>query len=325
VSTYDPGRLAFVLEDLHDELAQWSTAASEILRNAEHAQRHAAEVVEQVAHRAALTDDQARRDRESVQRAAEEIETAFGKGKEATNIANKTLKTAERLSQIARTTLNTWEAALKEALAWLQRAETRLAQAIQQLQQAEYALAVAHHNVQVAKSNLEACMNSDRRCNREKREYEQAIYVLEQAQQFFVVAQAEVVAAQAEVAQAQARVTCCQAAVGVAKQAVGVAQDAQQCAIQCVKEAELSLEYAQSAERMVSNAQKTSAAEMDVAEQMMMESRKATSHIDQAQTQLNTADRAEASAQRNCSDAQREINYRVQRLRDLNRPGLGSL
>jgi exonuclease VII small subunit len=329
MSTYDPRIVAQALDDLQEEIAHWSSIASDTLASAIDFQRHAKEAVDRALHNAAIMLDRAKDDGENVQNAVSSVAAAIEKCGSAKSIAHQTLIEAQRVLESARTTLQQWQAELQIALAWLARAEARLAAAIREYERARSALRSAEWALSSAESRYNDCRNDKERsdCSGEAAAVSRARAEVAYAESWVRAAKAEVVAAQEEVEQAKARVACCEKAVVLSKQAVSLAEEGESSAEEAVNSAERSLEFAQAAERLVRVAESEVAAEAEAAESMMIETQAAQSFTDEAAHHLRAADSAEDSAQLYSTSVQKELEHRAQLLYELNRlaPGDWSL
>lgn len=326
MSTYDPRVVAQALDDLQGQLSRWSVIASDTLANAIESQRHAKEAVERALHQAAIILDRAQIDDESVKKTLSSAAAAVDKCNMAKSAAHQTLTQSKDVLQSATATLQKWEAELAKALAWLARAEARLANAIREHESAVQALSEAKYELSRAESRLRDCQNDQNRknCRSEAAAVTTAQADVRTAQARVKITEQEVIAAREEVEQAKARVACCQKAVATAKQAVSVAKEGVASAENAVNAAERSVEYTQAAERLAHVAQEKAAMEMESAENMMTDVRAALSLTDEAALHLRTADQAEDTAQLYSTNGRKELAYREQLLRDLNRPPFDS-
>jgi exonuclease VII small subunit len=326
MSTYDPRIVAQALDDLQEEIAHWSSIASDTLASAMDFQRHAKEAVDRALHNAAIMLNRARDDRENVQNAVSSVAAAVEKCASAKSIAHQTLTEAQRVLEITYTTLQQWQAELQIALAWLARAEARLAAAIKEFERARSALRSAEWSLSNAESRYNDCRNDKERsdCSGEAAAVSRARSEVASAEHWVRVAKQEVDAAQLEVNQAKARVACCEKAVALSKQAVSLAEEGESSAEEAVNSGERSLEFAQAAERLVRIAQNDVAAEVEATESMMTETQAAQSFTDEAAHHLRVADSAEDSALIYSTSVRKELEHRVQLLYELNRPSLSS-
>jgi len=326
MSTYDPRIVAQALDDLQEEIAHWSSIASDTLASAMNFQRHAKEAVDRALQNAAIMLDRAKDDEENVQNAVSSVAAGIEKCATAKNVAQQTLAEAQKVLKNAHATLQHWQAELQIALAWLARAEARLAAAISEYERARSALRSAEWSLSSAESRYNDCRNDKERsdCSGEAAAVSRARGEVAYAQSWVRAAKAEVVAAQEEVEQAKARVACCEKAVSLSKQAVNLAEEGESSAEEAVNSAERSLEFAQAAERLVRVAQSEVAAEVEAAESMMTETQTAQSFTDEAALHLRIADSAEDSAQLYSTSVRKELEHRAQLLYELNRPSLDS-
>jgi len=321
MTVYDPRILSQALEDLQEELTRWSTIASDTLSIAQDTQRHAQEAVDQTAHRAAIVMDQAERDQQDVNAAADAVAKMLDKAREAKLVSHKTLGEANTALQKANSTLHLWEVELEKALAWLKRAEARLAKAEIEYDRAERARDAARQELNAAERSYRNCQNDKERsdCSSESRRVQRAQGELRDAEHRLHLAYVELMAAREEVRQAKARVACCQLAVSNSQQAFVHAQAAVQNANEAVNAAERSLEFVQAAERAIRLAQQHATTEKEVADQMNIAVQAATELTKDAFHHFQLAERTETSAQRQSTDVRYELTYRVDQLRNLNR------
>ena len=324
MATYDPRIVAQAIEDLQGQITRWSSIASEMLATATNSQRHAKEAVDRALHNATIVLDRAKDDEENVKNAISFVAAAIEKCTMAKATSHQTLQEAQTSHEEADATLKKWQAELQKALAWLARAEARLAKAIKELERAKSALRSAEWSLSSAESSYNSCMNDKERsnCSREATAVSRARAEVASARQWVNTAQQEVNAAKEEVARAKARVDCCSKAVSFSTQALNLAEESVASATQAVNSAERSLEFAYAAERFVHIAEKKMIAEVEAAETMLSETRYAQEFTDNATIHLRTADGAEDSAQIYSTSVQKELEYRVQRLHELNQPSL---
>lgn len=324
MSSYDPRIVAQALEDLEDELTRWSSTASDMLTTSEDTQRHANEAVDQALHNAAITVDKAENDKERVNTALSHADSIADKCSVAKDDSHNTLAKAQSALSVANATLQKWEAELQKALAWLARAETRLAKAIQELDSAITALRRAESDLNRAKARYRSCMNDKERrnCNGEANAVNRAQAQVIYAQQRVRTAELEVAAAKEEVRQAKARVNCCKQAVSYSSQAVAIAKESESSASQAVNFAERSLEFSFSVRQLVNVAEKNMLAEIDAAENMMVQARASQELTDAASVDLNKADVAENTAQTYSKSVRQELRHKIRQLIDLNKPAI---
>lgn len=324
MSSYDPRIVAQALEDLESELTRWSSVASDMLSVATDTQRHAKESVDRALHNAAIVLDRAQDDKDNIAKAKETVASNLEKCLNAANIAKETLQACQTALSQSNATLKKWEMELEKALAWLARAEARLEKAIQELERAQSALRSAEWNLSSAESRLRNCQNDDNRrdCSGEAAAVSRARSEVASARQWVRAAEQEVIAAKEEVERAKARVACCKRAVSFATEAVNLAQESVSAANQSINSAERSVEFARAAERLVLVAEKNMLAEIEAAENMMSETKIGQELTDNAAIHLQNADSAEDTAQIYSTSVRKELEYRIQQLRDLNRPAI---
>lgn len=321
MNIYDPHIVAQALEDLQSEITRWSSIASDMLATAIDTQRHTKEFVDRALHNAAIVLDRAKDDEESVQKALSPVVAAIEKCTTATATAHNTLKEAQNVLAEANATLQKWRAELEKALAWLARAEARLSNAIDELDSAYSALMSAEEDLSSAESSYDDCMNDKERgnCSGEAAAVSRARAEVASARQWVRAAEQEVNAAKAEVEQAEARVTCCQRAIAFSTEAVNLTQESVSSATQAINSAERSLEFARAGERLVNIAQKKILAELESAENMILDTRAAQEFTDSAAKYLRNVDQTEDAAQIYATSVRKELEYRLQRLQDFNR------
>ena len=121
MSTYDPRIVAQSLDDFREEIAHWSSIASDILASPMDLQRHAKEAVDRALHNAAIMLDRAKDDEENVRNAVSSVAAHNEKCASAESIAHQTLMEAQRVLGSAHATLLQWQAELQIALASLAR------------------------------------------------------------------------------------------------------------------------------------------------------------------------------------------------------------
>jgi len=323
MNTYDPHIVAQALEDLQSEITRWSSIASDMLATAIDTQRHAKESVDRALHKAAIVLDRAKDDEESVPKVLSFVATAIEKCTTAATTAHNTLKEAQNVLAEANATLQKWRAELEKALAWLASAEARLANAIEELDSACSALTSAEEDLSSAESSYDDCMNDNDKersnCSDEAAAVSSARAEVASARQWVRAAEQKVNAATAEVEQAEARVTCCQRAIAFSTEAVNLTQESVSSATQAINSAERSLEFARAGERLVNIAQKKMLAELESAENIMLETRAAQEFTDSAAKYLRNVDQTEDAAQIYATSVRKELEYRLQRLQDFNR------
>lgn len=322
--SYDPRTIAIALEDVAQEIGLWSVSASQTLSVAEHVQRHVRESAERTFHRAAVVISEAQLDGERVNKLSADAKGLVDQTETGKADAEATLSEARQVLAAAGSTLEFWEEELRKALAWLARAEARLARAIAEYESARRAFEQAQWSLERAQSKYNACMRDKNRsnCNSEARAVNSAQEELQSAAYRLQLAEAEVIAARAEVAAARARVNCCSNAVHYATEAVKIAHEAESVALQAINAVERSHEFATAAAGNAAAAQEKVSEEITAAEEMMTKARDAVSTTDEAANRLSEADRAEELAQRYARGGEREIEYRMGLLHELNRPAL---
>lgn len=324
MSTHHPRIVAQALDDLQDQLARWSSVATEMLAEANYTQRLAKEAADRAKQHAAIVLHTARDDERKVEDTASDVRGWVDKCADAKSIANHTLAEVRSVLTRANATLREWESELDLARRWLAKAQNRLERAIEEYERAQDALESAELDLLIAERHYRDCLgDEDRRdCSSEAAAVRWAEIEVEEARDRLIEAEQEVTEAQDEVERAQARVACCEQAVNYAAQAVESAQGAEADATEATNSAERSLEFARAAERLVGTAQKEVAAEVKVAEHMMAETRAATSATDEAASHLGHADDAGASAKGVAATAMKELEHRAQQLYEFDRPTL---
>lgn len=322
MSTYDPRVVGQALEDLQNEIARWSSAASDMLSTAEGSQRSAKEGIERALHNANIVLDRAKDDEENLKKAISSVNEVLEKCLTAITSSLDTQTQSETILAEAKTTLHIWQAELEKALAWLIRAEARLEEAIQEHARAVSALRSAEWSLSNAESRYRSCMNDKERnnCNSEIAAVNRARAEVVSAQAWVRDAKQEVDAAKDEVTRAKARVGCCKQSVAFSSEAVAKGEESVSSAAQAVTSAERSHEHAKAAEILIRTAEKKVNAEIDAAETTMVETRLAQNLTFDAARKLDTADKSEGSAQIYSTLVQKEIAHRIQRLYELNRP-----
>ncbi|MBK9926323.1 MAG: hypothetical protein IPP66_13665 [Anaerolineales bacterium] len=322
MSSYNPRIVAQALDDLQEEIARWSSIASDTLTSATEFQRHAKEAVDRALHNAAILLDRAKDDQDHVQNVVSSVASLLEKCVVAKNTAHQTLTEAQRVLREAHSTLQLWQGELEKALAWLARANARLAAAITEYERALSALRSAEWSLSSAESRLYNCRNDKDRnnCSSEEAAVSRARGEVAYARNWVRAAEVEVTAAKEEVAQAKARVACCEKAVSLSEQAVNLAQEGESSSIEALNSAERSLESVQAAKRLVQVAQSEVTSEVESAESMMTDTQAAQALTDEAAYHLRMADSAEDSAQIYSASVQKELEHRSQQLYELNRP-----
>ena len=322
---YDPGRLARNLETLTKELADWSHAIKDTRETASFEQRQTAETVLQAEQRAKIIANQLAYDQEMIDKANEALKVAQNIYKEACDRARQTLAQVQAAHSQAIQAQSHWEAELEKARAWLQRAQARLERARIALQVAEADLRSAEYALSSAESALRSC-NSSREerksCAAEAAAVRAASARVARVRAEVAAAQREVQAAEQEVQQAKARVAACTQAVEFARQAVKLSQEAERTAQQGLNFAERSLEHLQAAYKALQEAIKALQWEEDEVNAMMADVRAATTSLDEAKQHQRAAEHYENAAQHASYRAQHDIEDKIQRLYDLNRPSL---
>lgn len=330
MGTTDPRLLINALGDLKEECARWAIEARESLDAAEVFQRRHEEVVRQTERRSQIVANEAKEDRDHVQRAQEDVERLLDQCEEARHRAADLLKAAQEALQLAQRTLKHWEAELDKALKWLERALARLQRAEVELKAAEWEYRDAQSDLEDAVRALRRCQNDDNRrnCWSERAAVAAAQERLQYAKVRLELAIEEYQAAQEEVRQAQARVACCRQAVGYAQKAVQAGRDAVSRAEAALAAAERSLEHVRAARRMVEKAHENVESELNEAEQMVIAAGHADRAAHEAERSRRKADAANQSAQRMLTGSRMELEYRVGQLAKLNQAtlmGVGSV
>lgn len=320
MSTFDPGKLATVLDDLRSDMTRWSEVAQDAMRYAEKAQRHGKETCTRAQRQANIIHDQAQKDVKSAETASAEVQTLCGKCQDLTRSAQQTKKMTDQAMQKASATLSEWRNELQKAKAWLQQALARLERAKQQLRDAQDRLASAQSELSSARSALSSCQSDPKRnCSGESARVLSAQSAVSAAKKEVQGAEAEVRAAAEEVKEARARVACCEQAVGFAEQAVDVAKVAQQTAVEAIDAADRSSTEARYAQDAVGKAQKAAENGKQLAETMLQEVRGAQREMTQAAGSLGKANNAADASQNYAKQGGRELDERSENLRQLDR------
>jgi hypothetical protein len=320
----DPHVLIQALEDLDDELSRWSAQARNTTIEARHEYELGRELANQLLHRAAIASYQAGEDRQTVDLAEGELAKLTDRCKEAQAIAESTVLAAETARRSAVDTRDEWDAELRKAQEWLARARRRLEIALQEEARAAATLRDAESNLARAESRLRSCQSDKNRreCNSEVSAVNYAAAQVRQCLAEYELAVAERMAAQEEVAAAEARVACCDLALGTADTAVALAQRAVEAGELGLASAERSLELARAAETWLTEAREHLDEETEAAEEALAQAHLASSAADDAYNELRQADYASDNAQQACSDVRRELDARVDQLRQFNAPTL---
>jgi hypothetical protein len=320
----DPRVLMVALEDLIQEIARWSAAASQTLASATYFQSQAKEAVDRAYHRAAVIVDEAQKDEERIASIMSQVTEVVGRTEAGTADAHQTLGQAQRDRADSSATLQHWEDQLAQALAWLDRARHRLALAIAERERARRAVEQARYNLSLAESRLRGCQNDKNRsdCFGEARAVDVAEEAVREAGRWLDIAEIEVSAAEEEVEAAEARVRCCSRAVQFANEAVDVADEEFVYAEKAVNAVERSSEFARAAEQNARAAEVQIAEVMELVRQMQVLVGDAVASAENAATHLLEADRLEESAQRFGQAGRRELEYRIGHLREFNKPDL---
>jgi chromosome segregation ATPase len=324
MSAHDPRLVAQALDDLQDQLARWSSVATEMLAEAGYTQRITNEAVDRAKQHAALVLHAAGDDERKVQDSSSDVRSWVGKGDAAIGIVCRTSTEVRNVLGNANAALRAWESELDLARRWLTKAQESLEKALEERERAQDALQSAEWDLFVAESNYRDCLGDEdgRDCRSEAAEVRQAEREVEEAKDQLSEAEQEVDQAEDEVERAQARVACCEQAINDASQAVSLAQGAEADVAEATNSAERSLEFARAAETLLGTAQEEVAAEAKAAEDMMAETQAATSSTDEAASHLRRADDARASAKGLAVAAMKELEYRAQQLHEFDRPTL---
>lgn len=333
MGVHDPRRLTVILEDLKLEMQRWSVRASDTIKLATYTQRQAREKVEQAYHNACIVEEQARSDRQVVNDLMMQVRTLLDKCEEAIQTAKQTSSKTQAAKLNAEKTLAHWKDELQYALEWLARAIQRVARARRELELAQNELREAERELSYAESALSRCRNSYttdsegrrhyRDCSAESARVARARAAVEQAKARVRAAEIELQAALAEQARAERRVEACKVAVSYAQSAVETAIEANERAVMATNAAERSMERAQASQRSSEAANSLVMREEEHSSEMMRHVNDAQRLVrDEAEVHLRMANRSEESAQRYHILARHELNYRIDRLLELNRPDL---
>ncbi len=321
MSTYNPRIVAEALEDLESEITRWSCVARDMLTTATNTQQHAKEAVDRALHQAIVVMDRTKDDEELVENVLASVALTIEKCATATETAQNTLNESQAALTGSNTTLQKWQRGLERAMTWLTRAEAKLEEAIHELDSARSALRNAISDLSNAESRLRACQNNEilRGCKNEVAAVSKSRAEVTHAQQRVRADEQEVNATKKEAERAKTRVACCKSAVGFSTEAVNLSKESVHSAAQAVNFAERSFEFAHAAKGLASIVQEKMLAEVESAENMMAETKKAQVLTDEAEIHLQTADHAETIAQTYVRSVRAELGYRVQQLLDLNR------
>jgi hypothetical protein len=325
MSRNDPRILIRAFNILDEEFSRFNQISSDTLKEAEHTQKCAQELINQANRAIAISLNQAQSDAEDVKEVDTEIRGLLSNSSDAVEIAHQTLEKVNQASQQAQTTLSVWKNELQKALAWQARAEERLARAIQEYERAQRNLAIAQQNLASAESSLRSCRNDSERksCSGEERAYNNARAAVVVAFEELQIAEIEVRAAEEELERARARVRCCQKAVGYAEQAVQHANLATEQAKQSLNEAERSLESAESANRAITKASTKTTEEYELVQQAISQVQQAEVFVTQSQVSVQVARSKADSAYNLAVRGNQELAYRRDQLVRLNQPSSG--
>lgn len=324
MSGTDPRVLIQALEDLDEELGRWSAQARSTLGEARHEYEQGRELANRLLHRAWIARHNADEDRQTVDLAEGELAKLTDRCNDAQAVAELAVNEANSARRRSVSTRQAWEAELRKAQAWLAAALRRLEIARQEEARAYAALRSAESELSYAQSRLRSCQNDKNRreCNREVSAVSYAIDQVRRCQADYELAVAERMEAEAEVALAQARVACCELAVATAASAVKLAEQAVEAGDLGLSSAERSLELARAADGWLVEARGHLDEEAEAAEEAVTQAQRASAAADDAYNELRQAEYASDNAQQACSDVRRELEARVDELRQFNAPTL---
>lgn len=326
----NPGRLAVILEDLQEEIVRWTTVAGDTIHAASYAQRYAEEQVIQTLHRAYMVENNATQDMASVKEVDGRLQVLFSKCQEAKELSYHALEKGETLLVKAEEVLAYWQSELVYALAWMEQAKDRVYAAERELEAAQSDLRWAKSELADAERALNDCLNyrddrgRGRDCSGARSRVRQAQAAVNAAVDRVQAAEIELIDARAELARAQARVRCCQIAVENATGAVNTAREAVSRANMAVNAAERSLESAMAGQRFFAQALRKAQEEEEEAQAMLRETRSAEKLTGEGRFRYQNAERAEESAQHVLIMAGKELDERIARLHELNRPEMAT-
>lgn len=320
---YDPRIVAQALEDLESELTRWLSVASDMLSLAADTQRHAKEFVDRALHNAAIVLDRAQDDQDDIAKAEETVASNIVKTLKRRKYSKRNITSMPNSISAVKYHLKKMGDGTRKALAWLARAEARIKKRFKNYN-APKALYEALNGISSAELRLRNCQNDKERSNRsgEAAAVSRARAEVASARQRTIAAEQEVAAAKEEVERARARVACCKRAVTFANEAVNLAQESVSAATQSINSSERSLEFAYAAERLVLVAEKNMLVEMELAENMMSETKSAQNLTDNAAIHLRNADTAEDISQIYSTSVRKELEHRINMLYELNKPSL---
>ena len=321
----DPRVIMVALQDLIAGLQRWSVTASDVIAQVGYRQRLLTEQVEIALHHAGVILDLAQQDEERVQDVEERSNQEVEKCTKGVSQATAMRSGCMQVHLTAKSVLQHWREELAKAQAWLARARKRLEAARIALQQAESELRSAEWDLDRAYSRLRAAQSDKERSNTwgEQAAVSAAQARVSQARQLVAIAQQEVLAAEEEVARAEARVALCEQAVQTAEQAVSLASQSVDQAETSLNHAERSLETARAAQNTAMRARQEVNQEYQSATEMLNRTRQGQSFADEGRVHLSRGEKHEAEAQMDVSRGRREVEDKIEILREVNRPTLG--
>ncbi len=324
MSSADPRVIMLALQDLIAELQRWSVTASEVISQVGYRQRQLIETVEIALHRAGVVLDRAQQDEERVEDIEQRTNDLVTQCTQGVSKAEAGKSASFQVLQSAQATLQHWQEELAKAKAWLARAKARLEAARVALRQAQADLRNAEWELNRAINQLRAAQNDKERRSTwgEQAAVNAARARVAQAQTNVTIAQAEVIAAEEEVARAEARVALCEQAVQMSENAVEIGKKGFQEAETALNYAERSREAAQATQRTAQRARQEVDQEYQAATQMMSRTRQAQEFSDEGRVHLSHGENQESKAQMDVSLGRREVEEKIDILREINRPTL---
>jgi len=321
-----PQLLIIALGDLQERCNAWLIEGRETIAQTAAIQRRETEHAQNMARRAEIAFAQALDDQEQVEKVRSEVETWQSRSRALKAQCDDLMTLSQKKRAHAQETLTYWQKELGEAQEWLAYAKQRLIRAREELKDAQAAYERARWAYNDAVDRYNRCIRSkeSRDCSGRRRDIERAKDRLEMATFRLKRAIAEFEAAKHEFGHAQARADCCQTSVEVAQQALSVAEEAIAWADQALAEIERGLDYADAALRFVIEAEGHVENEIKAAEAMRLFCRKDLNALSAAAIAHRRADGFFESAQRLLILSRQELDYRIARLAEFDRPGLFS-
>ena len=327
----DPRYLLVILDDLMQELARWSSRASEEQTRASYVARQAREEVDQAGRRGAVVRNQTEADRRTVKDTAASVSRCTSKCEHGLKAAKQAEEETQKLRQTVESTMAHWTEQLARAKDRHEQMRNRFQEAERAEHKAEAALQQAKVELSNAKIALKQCQaqailgakdafGSRLDCSAARARVATAQKSLAASEIGLARARSEHAIAKRELELAEERVQACQRAVGHSNQAAVWAVLACGDVSIAVTVAEQAAESARRVRRDITTAERHASRQEKATAAMIAAARDATHEIEEAKILGQQAVRSEASAQRHLSHAASEIAFRMDQLRAFNHP-----